>query len=101
MEHLYVSAMGGLGAAIIAMLIAALRWLWELKRTISVLQDGYATRSAQMQALYRVQLSQIKAQRTLLEVIVKHEINGNVEKAFDALSQAEREIHDHGAAAWR
>nr|BDD43798.1 hypothetical protein 17 [Spirochaetaceae bacterium] len=101
MDAMVSAVLAGIGTAMLGVLLAALKWLWNLKNAIEDIRAQNERRGKQMQVLFRVQIHQIRAQRTTLEVVAFHENNGNVDRAFEALSEAESEMNRHaGDEAW-
>lgn len=88
------AVLAGVGTALTGLLIANLRWFISIKKTVDKIQKYNERRSKQMQVLFQVQLYEITAQRTTLEVLTKQQINGNVDEAFQALRCAENVMQE-------
>jgi hypothetical protein len=58
-------------------------------------------RSDQMKTLFTVQVLQIQALKTIIEVVARGEINGNVDKALADMVRANDALQDHASNnAW-
>ncbi|MEX2444518.1 MAG: hypothetical protein WD492_12995 [Alkalispirochaeta sp.] len=100
-DSVITAFLAGLGTAILGLFLTGIKWLWNLKNAIEDIREQNNKRGRQMQVLFRVQIHQIRAQRTTLEVVARQEINGNVDNAFRELSEAEQDMDRHaGDEAW-
>jgi hypothetical protein len=85
----------GLGLSVATLLALTVKWIYEIK--------GFnERRGRQMQVLFQVQIHQIRAQRATLEVVSQKANNGNVDRAFGCLDEAESKMNEHATKeAWK
>lgn len=92
MNYLQEFIIGGIvvvSGAVATALIAGIKWLFSIKRTLDSLAGAVSQMSSDVCDLYRIQLPQLAAQRATLEAF-KGEINGNVDRALQKVEEAER-----------
>jgi len=93
--------LGGLGTLILASLLASLKWLVSIKKTVEIVHLNDIRRSRQMGALFKVNLCSTKATRAILEVVSGIKNNGNVEEALKHLEDGDTVIEKYNAEeAW-
>jgi len=102
MNIIIQTILAGLSTVAVGIMIAALKWLLSIRKTTARTEERSVRRSKQMQVLFTVQLHQIKAQRTTLEVVSKRSHNGNINAAFKELDAAETKMNEFASKeAWK
>lgn len=101
MATIWTAILGGLGTLILAALVASLKWLGSIKKTVEKVHLNDVRRSRQMGALFKVNLSSTKATKAILEVVSGIRNNGNVEEAMKHLEEGDAIIEKYNAEeAW-
>jgi uncharacterized protein YpmB len=101
MNTIFSAILGGLGTLILASLVASLRWLASIKKTVEKVHLNDTRRARQMGALFKTTASNTKASRAILEVVSGMKNNGNVEEALTHLECGERVIEEFNTQeAW-
>ena len=101
MSIIFGSILGGIGALILASLLASLKWLFTVKQTVEKVHLNDVRRARQMGALFKILLCNTKAVRATLEVAADIKNNGNVKEALDHLDAGDKILEAFNAeTAW-
>lgn len=95
------SILGGIGALILASLLASLKWLFTIKQTVEKVHVNDVRRARQMGALFKILVCNTKATRATLEVVTNIKNNGNVKEAIEQLNAGDKILEEFNAeVAW-
>ncbi len=101
MNVIVASMLGGLGTLILASLLASLKWLLSIKKTVEKVHTNDVRRSRQMGALFKASSCNVKATRAILEVVSGLRNNGNVDEALKHLENGDKVIEEFNTQeAW-
>lgn len=101
MNTIFSAILGGLGTLILASLLASLKWLLSIKKTVEKVHTNDVRRSRQMGALFKASSCNVKATRAILEVVSGLRNNGNVDEALKHLENGDKVIEEFNTQeAW-
>lgn len=99
LDKFLLAVIGVLGAAVGGLLIAGIKGIFSIKKNVdSMVKNGENRREENkiqfqmMKAIIKATTALSTSSKTIIEVTAKQEINGNVEKALNAISEADREL---------
>ncbi len=100
-EQIINGIIGVAGASIVGLLAIIAKWLWNIRDVMTTVKHSDMRRSDQMRTLFNVQVLQINALKTIIEVVGKGDSNGNVDKALGDMNRANEALQDHASNnAW-
>lgn len=101
MNTIFSAILGGLGTLILASLLASLKWLLSIKKTVEKVHTNDVRRSRQMGALFKASSCNVKATKAILEVVSGIKNNGNVAEALEHLENGDKVIEEFNTQeAW-
>lgn len=101
MNTVFSAILGGIGTLILASLIASLKWLVSIKKTVEKVHSNDVRRARQMGALFKASACNNKATKAILEVVSGLKNNGNVKEAIDHMEEGDKVIEEFNTQeAW-
>ncbi len=100
-QEIIAAVAGVAGASVVGLLGIIAKWLWNIRNVLTDVKFSDNRRSEQMRTLFTVQVLQIQALKTIIEVVARGEKNGNVDKALADMIRANDALQDHASNnAW-
>ncbi len=101
-QEIIAAVVGVAGASVVGLLGIIAKWLWNIRNVLTDVKFSDNRRSEQMKTLFTVQVLQIQALKTIIEVVGRGEKNGNVDRALADMALANDALQHHASnCAWR